>query len=50
MVPVFESVNIPFHTQFIQDGTFHANDILEQAATAMLDELLRLEKALSPLR
>ena len=50
MVPVFESVNIPFHTQFIHDGQFHANDILEQAATAMLDELLRLDGALRPLR
>jgi NAD(P)H-dependent FMN reductase len=50
MVPVFESVNIPFHAQFIRDGQFHANDVLEQAATAMLDELLRLDGALAPLR
>ena len=50
MVPVFESVNIPFHTQFIQDGRFEPNDVLEQAATAMLDELLRLDGALHPLR
>jgi hypothetical protein len=32
------------------DGRFHANDVLEQAATAMLDELLRLDGALRPLR
>jgi NAD(P)H-dependent FMN reductase len=50
MVPVFESVNIPFHAQFIRDGQFHANDVLEQAATAMLDELLRVSNALRPLR
>ena len=50
MVPVFESVNIPFHTQFIRDGRFHANDVLEQAVPAMLDELLRLDGALRPLR
>ncbi len=50
MVPVFESVNIPFHAQFIREGRFHANDVLEQAATAMLDELLRVDGALRELR
>jgi NAD(P)H-dependent FMN reductase len=50
MVPVFESVNVPFHAPFISDGQFHANGILEQAATAMLDELARMDSALSPLR
>jgi NAD(P)H-dependent FMN reductase len=50
MVPVMENVNIPFHAQFVRDGRFHANDVLEQAATAMLDELLRLDGALHLLR
>jgi NAD(P)H-dependent FMN reductase len=51
MLPVFESVNIPFHTQFLDsDGTFHANEVLDQAADAMLDELVRTEAALRPLR
>ena len=50
MVPVFDSVNIPFHTQLIADGKFHANDVLDQAADTMLDELLRLESALHQLR
>ena len=50
MVPVFESVNIPFHTQFIRDGRFHANAMLEQASTAMLDQLLRVDGALRELR
>jgi len=51
MVPVFDSVNIPFHTQFIDsDGQVHASEVMEQAASAMLDELLRLDSALRPLR
>jgi NAD(P)H-dependent FMN reductase len=50
MVPVFESVNIPFHAQFIKDGTFEANDLVNQAADTMLDELVRVEAALHPLR
>ena len=50
MVPVFDSVNIPFHTQLINDGRFQANEVLEQAASAMLDELLRVDGALRPLR
>jgi len=51
MLPVFESVNIPFHTQFLDsDGTFHANEVLDQAADAMLDELVRTAAALRPLR
>jgi NAD(P)H-dependent FMN reductase len=50
MVPVFESVNIPFHTQFIRDGRFYPNDILEQAVTDMLDELARLDGVLHTLR
>jgi NAD(P)H-dependent FMN reductase len=50
MVPVVEAVNIPFHTQFIEDGTVHANDTMDKSADAMLDELSRLESALRPLR
>jgi NAD(P)H-dependent FMN reductase len=51
MLPVFDSVNIPFHTQFLDsDGVFHANEVLDQAADAMLDELVRTEAALRPLR
>jgi NAD(P)H-dependent FMN reductase len=51
MLPVFESVNIPFHTQFIgEDGEFRANAVMDQAADAMLDELVRTEEALRPLR
>jgi NAD(P)H-dependent FMN reductase len=51
MLPVFEAVSIPFHPQFIgEDGGVQANEIMEQAAAAMLDELVRVEGALRPLR
>ena len=50
MVPVFDSVNIPFHSQFLADGVLTPNEVMEQAATAMLDELARTEQALRPLR
>jgi NAD(P)H-dependent FMN reductase len=50
MLPVVEAVNIPFHTDFLRDGTFVANAVLEQAADAMLDEMVRTEAALRPLR
>jgi NAD(P)H-dependent FMN reductase len=51
MYPVPEAVTIPFHTQFLDEhGRVHANETMEQAADAMLDELLRLDAALAPLR
>ncbi len=51
MFPLFEAVSIPFHAQFIDaDGVLQPNDVMEQAATAMLDELVRVEAALQPLR
>ena len=51
MVPVFESVSIPFHAQFIdEDGALQANEVMDQAATAMLDELLKVDAALRVLR
>jgi NAD(P)H-dependent FMN reductase len=51
MVPVVDSVNIPFHAQFIgEDGVVRANEVMESSADAMLDELLRMHGALHPLR
>jgi NAD(P)H-dependent FMN reductase len=51
MVPVVEAVAIPFVQQFIdEDGALVANEPMEQGADAMLDELVRLEQALRPLR
>ena len=51
MLPLFEAVNIPFHTQFIDDeGRVQANDVMTQAASDMLDVLVKTEIALRPLR
>jgi NAD(P)H-dependent FMN reductase len=51
MTPVIEQVNIPFYQQFIDgDGVIQANEVMEQAADAMLDQLVRLETTLRPLR
>jgi NAD(P)H-dependent FMN reductase len=51
MLPLFESVSIPFHSQFIdEEGQLQANEAMEQAADAMLNELVRTEAALRPLR
>jgi NAD(P)H-dependent FMN reductase len=51
MLPVFEAVSIPFHPQFIgEDGRVQANEMMQQAADAMLDELVRVDRALRPLR
>ena len=51
MFPIAEAVSIPFVAQLIDDdGELHANEVMEQAAEAMLDELLRVSDALRPLR
>jgi NAD(P)H-dependent FMN reductase len=51
MLPVFDSVNIPFHTQFLDsDGVLRPNEVMDKAADTMLDELVRTEAALRPLR
>ena len=51
LVPVVESVNIPFHTQFIDgSGRVQPNDVMNDAADAMLREIARVESALRPLR
>jgi hypothetical protein len=50
MSPIFEAVNIPFVQQFMDGDRFVPNDVLESAASAMLDELLRWTDALRPLR
>jgi NAD(P)H-dependent FMN reductase len=51
MLPVVDSVSIPFFTQFLdEDGALRPNVIMEQAADAMLDELVRTESALRQLR
>lgn len=49
MVPVVESVNIPFLQQFLtEDGAVAPNDVMVASAKAMLDELARMAKKLRP--
>ncbi len=51
MVTVFESVNIPFVTEFLDaERRLQANQVMEEAAVAMLFELQRWTEALAPLR
>ncbi len=51
MVPVLPAVNIPFVAKLVdEDRTLQANEVMEKAATGMLDELRRVEAALRPLR
>jgi NAD(P)H-dependent FMN reductase len=51
MTAVMDAVNIPFVANMLDDDrVLHANDVMEQAATAMLDELRRVEEATRSLR
>lgn len=51
MVPVADAVSIPFVAQFVDDeGRLAANEVMDHAADAMLDELLRVQEALLALR
>lgn len=51
MTPVFEAVAIPFVHQLLNDeSVLVANDLMTGAAKAMLDELVRVEATLRPLR
>jgi NAD(P)H-dependent FMN reductase len=51
MMPLSEAVSIPFVAKFVDDeGVFQPDDVLEQAADAMLGELSRLSTALEALR
>jgi NAD(P)H-dependent FMN reductase len=51
LLPVTASVNIPFVTQFLtEDRVIEGNEVMQQAARDMLDELGRLSAALAPLR
>jgi NAD(P)H-dependent FMN reductase len=51
LVPVVAAVNIPFVQQFLtDDGVIVGNDVMVQAAAAMLDELMEMHEALAPLR
>ncbi|MGI8713615.1 MAG: NADPH-dependent FMN reductase [Solirubrobacteraceae bacterium] len=51
MLAIGPSVNIPFVTQFLDETrAIQPNDVMNQAAADVLDELLQLHRALAPLR
>jgi NAD(P)H-dependent FMN reductase len=50
MFPAQSAVNIPFVNQFISDEQVAPNDEMQQAAAALLNELLTLDGALAALR
>jgi NAD(P)H-dependent FMN reductase len=51
MMPTQASVNIPFVAQFLtEDRRIEGNEIMVDAASAMLGELVALQEALRPLR
>jgi NAD(P)H-dependent FMN reductase len=50
MMPMQETVALPFFSKHIEDGVFKADEAHEKAATAMLDETLRWADALKVLR
>lgn len=50
MVPVTEAVTIPMVSEQIVEGEFLANQVNESSATMMLDELVKVQAALAPLR
>ena len=50
MVPLVEAVAVPFFAKRIENNTFKSDDVLDQSATIMLDELARWNAALAALR
>jgi NAD(P)H-dependent FMN reductase len=50
VMPIFETVVLPFFAQHIKDGVFEASEANETSAKALLDELARWAGALRPLR
>jgi NAD(P)H-dependent FMN reductase len=50
LLPLDEAVNIPFVRTLVHDGVLNASDSMERAVPTMLDELLRVQAALRPLR
>lgn len=50
MMPIPEGVALPNFQNQLKDGKFEANDLNEQGATAVLNELLRWSNALAGLR
>src|SRR3954451_20481033 len=50
MLPVYEAVYIPFLASRIEDGRFNPSDVTEEAAGALLGELVRVQAGLHTLR
>jgi NAD(P)H-dependent FMN reductase len=51
LFPLFEAVSIPFVAEFVgEGGAIVPNPVMEKAAGAMLDELLRVSAAFAQLR
>jgi hypothetical protein len=51
LFPLFEAVSIPFVAEFVgEGGAIVPNEVMEKAAGAMLDELLRVSGAFAQLR
>ncbi|HEY2636398.1 MAG TPA: NAD(P)H-dependent oxidoreductase [Solirubrobacteraceae bacterium] len=51
MTPLTSAVSIPFVKQFIDDdGRLEPNETMQEAADAMLDEMVLIERTLRPLR
>jgi len=48
--PIAEAVSIPFFTQFIEDGVVQPNEVMTDSAAVVLDELVKVQAALLPLR
>jgi NAD(P)H-dependent FMN reductase len=50
IVPLVEAVNIPFFTEFIEDGKLVPNEIMKKASDTMLKELARWTKGMMVIR
>lgn len=50
MVPLVESVHLPFYAQMMKEGAFEPAESYEKSAVTMLDELARWTGALKTLR
>lgn len=50
MMPIPESVSIPFFPQYIKDDIFTANELIEKSGKTMLDEMAKWAEAMKPMR
>lgn len=49
-MPIAATMPIPFVRQFVKDGRLEPNEVMEQAAPDLLDELVRVEQVTRALR